>query len=505
MIPLLLLGLSALVATGEDGALRARANEVRNRLGLREEKTTDLRGVLLRLRREAWGRWDAKDEAVRRRDWVDWLGALWWSLEPYTFPWLKSPKALELPPAGMTIQDQRFVPFLFRSWAQAIDSGQGLQVGFARLGDFRRRGIRDWMVATSVDPDRAEWAEAWHEAADWHLRLARGATTGPAGPADTRVHHAWKDGWTLYELLTPIALQAEGEAMGHCVGQGSYDEGVRQGAIRIFSLRDPKGHSRVTVEASVLDMHRGSTPLLYIGQAHGKANTNPKGTLATKTIRALLALNPRVDHWSVDALALFPLTHIVEMASDEGILPDDSENFLSALQEAAISRLKAGVDEDAAWHVHEINPTVAGFHAGLESAEFVLELRAQDARRVDWLAIHLDVRLPAESEDARVVQVRLLVFSPADPDEPGDDPTDAICFLDERRFTTAVEAPRLVKDLVAFGTAYIEERALRVEEANNTAFALKKRGSPLTALQAMDRAMLAWLDDNGAHRTRGGG
>lgn len=43
------------------------------------------------------------------------------------------------------------------------------------------------------------------------------------------------------------ALNAEGDYMGHCVGD--YCEDVAGGSARIFSLRDPKGKSVVTVEA----------------------------------------------------------------------------------------------------------------------------------------------------------------------------------------------------------------------------------------------------------------
>lgn len=50
------------------------------------------------------------------------------------------------------------------------------------------------------------------------------------------------------EELTAQALKNEGEIMGHCVG--GYCEDVLSGDTRIFSLRDPKGRSHVTVEVS---------------------------------------------------------------------------------------------------------------------------------------------------------------------------------------------------------------------------------------------------------------
>lgn len=53
------------------------------------------------------------------------------------------------------------------------------------------------------------------------------------------------------EELTGKALKNEGEIMGHCVG--GYCEDVISGSTRIFSLRDPKGRSHVTVEVSQPD------------------------------------------------------------------------------------------------------------------------------------------------------------------------------------------------------------------------------------------------------------
>lgn len=50
------------------------------------------------------------------------------------------------------------------------------------------------------------------------------------------------------EALTEQALKREGEAMSHCVGDYCYP--VMSGETRIFSLRDPKGRSHVTIEAN---------------------------------------------------------------------------------------------------------------------------------------------------------------------------------------------------------------------------------------------------------------
>ena len=56
------------------------------------------------------------------------------------------------------------------------------------------------------------------------------------------------DGWKIMQLKTSDALDFESERMGHCVGQGEYDQGVQNGKIRIYSLRDAQGEPHATLE-----------------------------------------------------------------------------------------------------------------------------------------------------------------------------------------------------------------------------------------------------------------
>ena len=56
------------------------------------------------------------------------------------------------------------------------------------------------------------------------------------------------DGFKAVRLMTPEALDAESDKMGHCVGQGGYDRAVRSNAIQIYSIRDEKGEPHVTFE-----------------------------------------------------------------------------------------------------------------------------------------------------------------------------------------------------------------------------------------------------------------
>ena len=56
------------------------------------------------------------------------------------------------------------------------------------------------------------------------------------------------DGLTAYELITEEALDFESDNMGHCVGRGSYDAGVKDGRIHIYSIRDKHGEPHATLE-----------------------------------------------------------------------------------------------------------------------------------------------------------------------------------------------------------------------------------------------------------------
>lgn len=80
--------------------------------------------------------------------------------------------------------------------------------------------------------------------------------------------HDCGDGYAIYRLRTPEALDREGFAMGHCVGQGAYDLGLTNNMTAIFSLRDGFGKSHVTIE---VDQAMG-----VVEQIKGKQNDLPK-------------------------------------------------------------------------------------------------------------------------------------------------------------------------------------------------------------------------------------
>lgn len=156
--------------------------------------------------------------------------------------------------------------------------------------------VVDWLRALpETDPrmldklPRVTWDQAVDHAVAWHEDLAarredRGA--GSAGTVDCTPVPGMP-GWAWVHLVTKAALDHEGSVMGHCVGDGGYDDHAWPGGARpdrwdvdagIWSLRDPDGKSRVTVD---LDFDG-------IRQAHGPGNDRPEAETAP-AFEALLA------------------------------------------------------------------------------------------------------------------------------------------------------------------------------------------------------------------------
>jgi len=109
--------------------------------------------------------------------------------------------------------------------------------------------IADWVSATNVNlmGERYSIDAAIEGAEEWHDELA--ATAVDTDVEQGNVILQWPDGWSVQELDTDSLRADEGTFMGHCVGGGTYDEGI-------FSLRDPLGRPRVTIQ---LDVYKNLT------------------------------------------------------------------------------------------------------------------------------------------------------------------------------------------------------------------------------------------------------
>ncbi|WP_274630773.1 hypothetical protein [Arvimicrobium flavum] len=92
-------------------------------------------------------------------------------------------------------------------------------------------------------------AQAEAEADKAMRRFAFNAAAAPYvdGEGEATVQ-TFANGYRIVQLLTPAALDRESAAMGSCAGGGGYDRGVETQYKLIYSLRDAKGLSHVTLE-----------------------------------------------------------------------------------------------------------------------------------------------------------------------------------------------------------------------------------------------------------------
>ena len=167
-------------------------------------------------------------------------------------------------------QDEGRILYLFSPMGQMLD-------------DIRH--VRDWIASAIVQ--QPDWlkntddqgrpkklrkigslAQAVAEAdKDMARALQKMASISRDNPADISKVMTFDDGYYIAHLLTADALDWESCAMGHCVGQGYYDESLERVDAFFFSLRDPTGRSHVTLEVTTSDY--------VVKQCRGKQNQIP--------------------------------------------------------------------------------------------------------------------------------------------------------------------------------------------------------------------------------------
>jgi len=112
-------------------------------------------------------------------------------------------------------------------------------------------GIADWLNAEPQNNLRMSWEDAVRAQAEWHDDIARASRVTEL--TDEQMEGLvtlieYPDGFKWVDVQTEVCLQHEGTMMGHCVGQGGYTQGVKEGKTKIISLRDPKGLAHATIE-----------------------------------------------------------------------------------------------------------------------------------------------------------------------------------------------------------------------------------------------------------------
>lgn len=143
--------------------------------------------------------------------------------------------------------------------AKAVASGASIQaLALPPAEAAELKSILDWMrseqgPALASDWSRVSWPQAHVGHEKWIEQIGRQAQRHldeskafDGCERSIEVDSPELDGWCWARPLTAQALDREGALMRHCVG--SYAESVQNDALQIWSLREPNGHPRLTVE-----------------------------------------------------------------------------------------------------------------------------------------------------------------------------------------------------------------------------------------------------------------
>lgn len=184
----------------------------------------------------------------------------------------------------------------------ALEHGQPIVVARPQRDEEEDKLVIDWLNALpEINPrllpklHKVTWAQAVINARAWHEHLAKNKLIGVAGDKGTSRVCKALDGWYWVKLTTTGALDREGKVMGHCVGNGGYDNLLETKSVYagIYSLRDADGRSHVTVEVYE------TIGMAWIQQVQGPGNTMPTSEM-TRHFGALdneLASVTGLAHW----------------------------------------------------------------------------------------------------------------------------------------------------------------------------------------------------------------
>ena len=160
------------------------------------------------------------------------------------------------------------LPEWSRPWAE-----HRLAQGHTVIPGEQWSSLGDWLTALPVERPKMPaklhkltMAQALNASALWHEDIARRAeriradqSSFGGDPDAVEVLADGGQGWRWVRVTSPEGLDYEGNAMGHCVGRGGYDNGVT-----IISLRDKDNMPHCTIEWD--DNNR------IVKQVQGRAN-----------------------------------------------------------------------------------------------------------------------------------------------------------------------------------------------------------------------------------------
>ena len=186
-------------------------------------------------------------------------------------------------------------PAFAHAWADRRLAQHLARTG-ASPSDEQIRSLSDWLSSLPTDRPKMvdklhklTWVQAMDAQTRWHEEMARRAEkriSFGGAPDDVERVLDLGDGWRWVRVLTPEGLDFEGEAMGHCVGGGSYD------GATIYSLRGPDGMPHCTVQYNPDGK--------VVGQVKGRGNKEV-------VLRHHAAVRAFVDHLSPDRVRDAPL------------------------------------------------------------------------------------------------------------------------------------------------------------------------------------------------------
>lgn len=95
------------------------------------------------------------------------------------------------------------------------------------------------------------------------------------------------NGWSWVDLRTEPQIQREGKIMSHCVHGSHYVEGVMEGRMKLYSLRDKDNKPQLTVQYMVNDKH--------LRQYRGFANANANIQQRFKMLPLVAMIDVKMD------------------------------------------------------------------------------------------------------------------------------------------------------------------------------------------------------------------
>lgn len=138
--------------------------------------------------------------------------------------------------------------------------------------------IIDWIDGARVAAPEFEplsYRQAYARSQQWHHEEFQADDDLKIKSEARNVAYTWPDGWSIVRVPAGHC-DAEGRAMGHCVG--TYADNVARGELMIFSLRSPEGKPHATIEVS------GG----HVNQIKGKQNKVPIDQYAQRIVKWLL-------------------------------------------------------------------------------------------------------------------------------------------------------------------------------------------------------------------------